>query len=77
MTTGQLYRYQRLFTGYAASRLIGVGKDQYDQGESQKFEDMTVGDLITGLREELADVVNYAVMLDIRLGRLLGGGGDG
>lgn len=70
LTAQELHDYQRTFTEYAAARLLTVGADQYDEGESQKFEDMDLIKLATGLREELADVVNYAVMLDIRLTRI-------
>ena len=73
MTSEQLYEYQRKFTEYAARRLLGVGKKQYDLGRVQKFEDMSVMELAVGLSEELADVVNYAVMLDIRMKRILYG----
>jgi hypothetical protein len=65
----ELYEYQREFTEYAAERLLGVGRDQYDEGASQKFEDMRLSELLIGLREELADVVNYATMIDVILTR--------
>lgn len=70
LNVDQLYDYQREFTEYAAGRLLGVGKEQYDRGSVQKFETMSVNELIDGLREELADVVNYATMLDILVARL-------
>lgn len=69
MTSSELYGYQRMFTQWAAERLLSVGADQYSLPGRQKFEDMPTIDLITGLREELADIINYAVMLDIRLAR--------
>lgn len=71
LSSGTLYYYQREFTKYAADRLLGVGHEQYDRADHQKFEDMSPRQLAEGLREELADIVNYATMLDIRLGRLL------
>lgn len=71
MSVNDLYEYQREFTEWAASRLMNVGADQYDMGEKgQKFEQMPVEDLITALAEELADIVNYATMLDIMLSRV-------
>lgn len=69
MTSQALYTYQREFTRYAARRLLGVGADQYDEGDGQKFERMSVGELVDGLREELADIINYATMIDIQLQR--------
>lgn len=69
MTAEELFRYQRTFTQYAADRLTGVGAQQYDRGGEQKFERMSVDELVDGLREELADIVNYAVMIDIQLTR--------
>lgn len=69
MTADDLFQYQRTFTHYAAKRLLGVGAQQYDRGGEQKFERMTVDELVTGLREELADIINYATMIDIQLAR--------
>lgn len=71
MTAEGLAEYQDLFCQYARKRIKGVGKDQYDLGDMQKFENMTVSSLISGLREELADIINYAVMLDIQASRWL------
>lgn len=70
LTALEFHDYQQKFTKFAASRILGVGKSQYDHGSAQAFEDMTPYDLGTGLREELADVVNYAVMIDIQLTRI-------
>ena len=69
MTSNDLYEYQLDFTQEAANRLLGVGKEQYDRGSKQKFEDMPIDDLVDGLREELMDIVNYATMIDIRFQR--------
>ena len=69
MTSYQLFEHQRRFTQWAADRLLGVGAQQYDRGGEQKFERMTVDELVDGLREELADIVNYATMIDIQLQR--------
>lgn len=69
MTVQELYDYQRWFTQYAADRIAGVGAREYDRGGEQKFESMGISQLVDGLREELADIVNYATMLDIQLDR--------
>lgn len=71
LSSEDLFNYQRTFTRYAANRLTSVGREQYDRGSKQKFEDMTVTELVDGLREELADIVNYATMIDIQLVRWL------
>jgi hypothetical protein len=49
---------------------MGVGADQYSEGDRQRFETMPLGDLIQYAREEAQDLAVYATMLDIRLQRL-------
>ena len=46
------------------------GLQQYDRGDRQAFEDLDFPTLITYAQEELADIVNYAAMLSIKLQRL-------
>ena len=55
--------------GEAAARILGVGDEQYSEGEAQKFETMSLDELFQYLDEELLDQINYAVMLQIRLQR--------
>jgi hypothetical protein len=54
--------------------ILGVGDEQYslviDGRPMQKFETMTLAELLQYAREEARDLVNYGVMLDIRLRRL-------
>ncbi len=54
--------------------ILGPGKDQYSETVNdlpmQKFELMDLADFIEYAREEARDIVNYGVMLDIRLRRL-------
>lgn len=72
MSVADLFRYQRAFTLWAGARIAGVGAEQYDDGEKgQRFEGMAFERIATGLSEELADIVNYAVMLDIKMQRLV------
>jgi hypothetical protein len=70
------------------SRILGVGKDQYEEEpDTQKFETMPFDQLIDWALEELDDVINYAVMLGIQVRRVRdvlkgqsvmpGGPGDG
>ena len=70
LTSTQLHGYQRMFTRWAADRILGVGREQYDYGTIQKFERKDPEQLVEDLREELADIVNYAAMIDIQLQRL-------
>lgn len=51
-------------------RIRGVGNQQYSIGDTQKFELMSLDDLILYAREEVQDIINYCVMLDIRFRRL-------
>lgn len=54
----------------AQQRVLGVGHDQYANGDEQKFEIMNLLDLIEYAREETLDLVNYGVMLTLRIERL-------
>jgi len=55
------------------SRVLGVGLEQYDEGDTQHFERMDLAELLEWALEEVDDLVVYAVMLGIRLRRLQGG----
>jgi len=70
MTTLDLALAQSEFTRYARTRITGVGAEQYDNGHSQKFEEMSVSELVTETLDELADVVNYCTFLAVQLQRL-------
>lgn len=48
-----------------------IGARQYHvEGQPQRFESMPFADLIEYVREEALDLVNYGVMLTIRIQRL-------
>lgn len=52
----------------AAGRILGVGRDQYEEDEdTQKFETMDLDNLFQYLDEELLDQINYGAMLRIRV----------
>jgi hypothetical protein len=51
-------------------RILGVGQEQYGQEEDQLFETMPLDKLFEFAREELDDIIVYAVMLKIRLDRM-------
>lgn len=56
----------------AKGRFLGVGAEQYQLSETeQSFERSTIGTMLVGMSEELVDQVNYAVMIDILIGRRL------
>lgn len=57
----------------ATGRVVGVGQDQYDLGDSQKFESMPLDALIEMALEELDDVIVYSVMTQIRFRRIWDG----
>lgn len=56
----------------AAARITGIGQEQYQVSpDEQRFESYSLPEMLTGLREELLDVINYAVMTDILVQRKL------
>jgi hypothetical protein len=54
----------------AQKRILGVGNEQYSEGDKQKFETMPLPRLAQYCEEETLDLVNYGVMLTIRVRRL-------
>lgn len=70
MTSEELADDVQRIINECRSRILGVGKDQYDNGGTQKFEGMAVDELITWAREEAQDLIVYGAMLDIRLQRI-------
>lgn len=70
LTSDELAEYVADFVVDAASRVRGVGNDQYSFEGYQKFEAMTLPELFEYADEELLDLMNYCVMLRIRLIRL-------
>ena len=69
ITTEQLAEAQRRFTNYARLRIMGTGHRDYNRGDKQAFEDMSIHRLVDELRDEIADAVNYLAFLDIQLSR--------
>lgn len=53
----------------AASRIEGIGNEQYSDGEGkpQKFETMSVDHMYNELLDELADVFAYLSMITIKI----------
>jgi len=56
----------------ARGRVLGVGREQYDDGSGvQRFETLPMHELAEWLIEEADDLIAYAVMLRIRASRLV------
>lgn len=70
MTSEELADEVSDFIRACRGRVLGVGAEQYDEGDSQTFERMPLAGLIQYAREEVQDLAVYAVMVDIRLKRL-------
>ena len=71
MTSEQLAEEVARQVERCTSRVLGVGRAQYDDGRGQKFERITVNQLFDEMFEELDDVIVYAVMARIRLQKAL------
>lgn len=67
ISTDDFVSFHEAFTDYSASRIRGVGQKQYFDGQRQRFEVFSGAELIDETLDELADVVNYAVMLGVKL----------
>lgn len=67
VSTEDLTSFIESFASLRASRVRGVGADQYSLAQGQKFESFTTGDIIRELVEELADASNYIDFLAIKL----------
>ena len=67
VSTDDLTSFIESFASLRASRVRGVGADQYALAKGQKFESFTVQDTIRELVEELADASNYIDFLAIKL----------
>ncbi len=51
----------------AKSRIMGVGHEQYSEGDKQKFELVPFDVLLGWAEEETIDQINYGVMALVRL----------
>jgi len=67
VSTDDLTSFIESFASLRASRVRGVGADQYALAKGQKFESFTATDTIRELIEELADASNYIDFLAIKL----------
>ena len=69
MTSEELADEVGQFIQACRGRILGVGAEQYEQEDGQKFETMPLLELIQYAREEAQDLAVYAAMIDIRLSR--------
>ena len=67
VSTDDLTSFIESFASLRASRVRGVGADQYAIAQGQKFESFTTSETIKELIEELADASNYIDFLAIKL----------
>ena len=67
VSTDDLVSFIESFASLRASRVKGVGHDQYSHAQGQKFEAFTPEDTVRELIEELADASNYIDFLAIKL----------
>lgn len=70
MTSEELATEVAQFVAECASRISGVGRDQYELNGHQKFEELDLDELFQYAEEELQDIANYACFLAIRLRRI-------
>lgn len=52
------------------SRILGIGRSQYERDGRQQFEDMSPAQIVQFGMEEAEDLVAYATMLRIRLNEI-------
>ena len=67
VSTEDLTSFIESFASLRASRVRGIGADQYAIAQGQKFEAFTTAGTIRELIEELADASNYIDFLAIKL----------
>lgn len=70
MTSDELASEVAHFIAECAARVKGVGKDQYNVGTHQKFEELELDELFEYAEEELRDICNYTTFLAIRIRRI-------
>lgn len=67
--SGNLANFVACFADYSASRVLSTGRLQYELGGTgeQRFETLDAKELCDELVDELADVMNYAAMLAVKV----------
>lgn len=70
MSSDALADYVGAFIEHAQARITGPGREQYDRSGGQRFERLTLAELLTEIQHEVLDIANYAVMFYILISRL-------
>jgi hypothetical protein len=70
MSSADLAEFTEAFLRRTTGRILGVGHEQYSFNGFQKFEGMTVEELLEMTLEELEDAAVYSSMLWILVARL-------
>lgn len=73
MTSEELAQHVEDAVTRCRGRVLGVGNEQYSQGDVQKFETMTPNELLEWALEEADDLIVYGVMTGIRIKQILAG----
>jgi hypothetical protein len=68
MTTIEFAECQKQFTNFARTRIYAGA--HYDKLTHQRMEELSAEEIVSELREEIADAVNYLTGLDIYLQRI-------
>lgn len=72
VSAAELSEYQRGLTDYARWRIVVKGAESYtDPTGGQRFEEMDIAQLAKEAQDEIADLINYAVMLNINIQRMI------
>jgi hypothetical protein len=65
--SSDLADFVRALAEASATRIEGVGDEQYNTGELQKFEVNSVDQYVNELLEELADVMSYLAIITLKI----------
>lgn len=72
MTSEELAQHVEDAISRCRGRVLGIGNEQYSEGDKQKFENMSPTELLEWALEEADDLVVYGVMTGIRIRQILG-----
>lgn len=70
MTSEELANDVEAIIRSVKERIVGVGKEQYDNGDVQRIETKSASDLVAETIEELDDAIVYLAHLRSRLTRI-------
>jgi hypothetical protein len=67
MTTEELSKHVASIVVACQARVCGTGARQYSDADGQLFEKMSPEQLLLETRDEAYDIINYGVMLVLRI----------